>query len=364
MAAFQTQRQPESIWQKIVRECSDPWYTGLLDVYDDNWSLHGQNILSPTATMSDMRTGVQKNQVFSSLDAFKAYIREASIRQHWDLSVMRSNKKNVTLGCRSSSDCPFRVVCRTNKHYTYVTVVNDVHNCRTSSEGASATSAISRAEPSRVGFLVSEIPKFFDLNGTITAQQVVDAIKRYHGYEIAARQAQRALNQLQVRQRSGASNSATLYHDQTIEHPSNNAGVRGSNETNVWLQNQNFLPLAVSPTGALPPTNNMQENEHIIPQTTPTIPPRRSTGAAVPRASTSQMNTRSGGTRPVSRIQKQRANQNTNTQILFSEFKVEFTCTSCGATNTGVFPNMGRGTPNVHVPNMAPASSAKFNPNT
>ncbi|OJD14220.1 hypothetical protein AJ78_05406 [Emergomyces pasteurianus Ep9510] len=146
--------------------------------------------------MERMYTGLQKRQLFESLDAFKSFVRGASIRQRWDLSVIRSNRQSVALGCRSSPDCTFRVICRTNKNYTYVTSVTDTHTCRTTFD--SPVISIQRSQPSRLTFLMNEIPKFFDTNTKVSAQNVVVAIKRYYGTEVSHRQAHKALTKLEM----------------------------------------------------------------------------------------------------------------------------------------------------------------------
>ena len=301
-----------------------------------------------------MYTGIQKNQLFESLEAFKAFIRAASIRQRWDLSVIRSNKKNVTLGCRSTPDCPFRVVCRSNRHYTYVTVVNDAHTCRTSSGRAAAS--ISRSEPSRVGFLVGEIPKFFDLNENISPQQVVDAIKRYYGYEIAPRQAHRALSQLQARnlmERLDANTTGSL------QPPDPNSGhdIGAANETSGWLQNRGVVDMTVSSNEPLSTTDQTPQIQNVphqqIPSNMRQLPPAIQQ-PGINTSSTPHANGRSTIHRSPPRPQKRRLDQVNGGHVVLTDFKIEFTCTSCGAMNQSFFPNNG------HITNSVPTSAVEM----
>ncbi|KAJ5117137.1 hypothetical protein N7526_011246 [Penicillium atrosanguineum] len=148
--------------------------------------------------MTELYSGLHVGQRFTSLEDFKTVIRSISVRQHWELRVIRSNKKSVVIGCRSGANCFFRVVCRSNKNSTYITSLQDNHSCRRGEATAGMTPA--RSEASHVRFLLSEIPKLFDMNTRIKGQEVVDAVKRYHGYDISMRQAQRALTKLQPRQ--------------------------------------------------------------------------------------------------------------------------------------------------------------------
>ncbi|GAB1218374.1 hypothetical protein ATERTT37_007628 [Aspergillus terreus] len=166
--------------------------------------------------MSEMYSGLHVGQRFSSLEEFKALVRNISVRQHWELRVTRSNKKSVVIGCRSSSNCFFRVVCRANKNSTYISSLQDSHSCRRNE--SSASKAPVRSEVSHVRFLLAEIPKLFDITSSIKAQDVVDAVKRYHGYQISMRQAQRALIRLQQQQPQGQAERAETLESSGDDH--------------------------------------------------------------------------------------------------------------------------------------------------
>lgn len=337
--------------------------------------------------------GLQPRQLFPSLEAFKSYVREISIRQHWDLSVKKSNRRNVTLGCRSAPSCPFRVVCRANRHFNYVSVINDVHTCRSEAGGSTSHKSVSRSESSRVGFLVGEIMKFFDINQPITARQVVDTIKRFHGYDVAPRQAQRALNRLEadrIRGELGARGSTlmeslppqpsnvTVVNYNNANNNKNNASNNDSSsssnsnndimnnndientdnnnnnddDANLWSQNRDLVPIDVDPGINLQANNANPQTKNAGSQPSQAIQPQRYTVAAgsgtdeapdlgeVADETTEAPPRRRG--RPRGRTTR-RPVQVANSQVPISEFKIEFTCVCCGAANTGVFPNVGRG---------------------
>ncbi|KAK2744654.1 hypothetical protein FQN55_006572 [Onygenales sp. PD_40] len=301
--------------------------------------------------MEGMYTGIQKKQLFDSLESFKSFVRSASIRQRWELSVIRSNKKSVTLGCRSSSDCAFRAVCRTNKNYTYVTSANDVHTCRNSSENA-----ISRSEHSRVQFLMKEIPKFFDLNSKISAQQVVEAIKRYYGSDIAPRQAHRALLQLEMlkRKRQRNTNSSPLHP--ATEMSSEEIG--DSHHPDEWLHNQNILPLPIGSDDDLQATGGSHGHQITIQQPGPPVPaPASPPYNHVPISHVVQGS--DNRTRLALPPHDRHHDQDNSGPRVVTNLKVEFACGSCGAINQGFFPSHGQ------VMQAAPAncsSTATNNP--
>ncbi|CRG90481.1 Protein MMS22-like [Talaromyces islandicus] len=185
--------------------------------------------------MAEVVSGLLVGQRFESLEDFKSAIRNISVRQHWDLRVVRSNKKSVVLGCRSSPNCYFRVVCRANKNATHITSLQDHHSCRRNLGTTGSTPA--RSEASHVRFLLNEIPKLFDMKSKIKGQDVVDAVKRYHSYDISMRQAQRALTKLQPRQSSRGHGQTANREGSASQLHSTSTGQPGSNEAS-------FDPLA------------------------------------------------------------------------------------------------------------------------
>lgn len=328
--------------------------------------------------MTEMYSGLHVGQRFSSLEEFKTVIRSISVRQHWELRVARSNKKSVVIGCRSSANCFFRVVCRSNKNATYITSLQDSHSCPRGAESPSATPA--RSEASHVRFLLSEIPKLFDMKSKIKAQDVVDAVKRYHGYDISMRQAQRALTKLQPRH-TNSQGEQSLDLDMSAgepqspeQSPSESQGevaqaFREMSE-NRWLpdnlpsliddeniqQNEassNNLPAPPSGQQSLRPQPAVQhphianppllrQNTHPMDLSHPGA--EYQTTASLPVAVAEP---------PKDQPYTQRSDHTAIPQMILTNFKIEFTCTTCGSLNQSFFPNQGNATGANYMPHHA-----------
>lgn len=321
--------------------------------------------------MTEMYSGLHAGQRFSSLEEFKTVIRSISVRQHWELRVIRSNKKSVVIGCRSSANCYFRVVCRSNKNATYITSLQDSHSCRRSADSPAATPA--RSEASHVRFLLSEIPKLFDMKSRIKGQDVVDAVKRYHGYDISMRQAQRALTKLQPRQSDMQGDNILDMDmstgDQQSPGPSlaESQGEAGPSYRDIseprWLPDH--LPSAlmddasVNPTGSPdpvaaplppPPPTAHSVRPPQIPQPPSIGTPTQSVLSNDPRPIVSQqgMGYQTSTPLPVTAPEHPKPSgyppRNDHTavpQMVLTNFKIEFTCTTCGSLNQSFFPNQG-----------------------
>lgn len=315
--------------------------------------------------MTEMYSGLHVDQRFPSLEEFKSVIRSISVRQHWELRVIRSNKKSVVIGCRSGANCFFRVVCRSNKNTTYITSLQDSHSCRRT--GDSPTRTPVRSEASHVRFLLSEIPRLFDMKAKIRSQDVVDAVKRYHGYDISTRQAQRALIRLQSQDytnhndqslsldmSTGDQHSPT--QSQTESQGDAGPSYRDMSETR-WISDplQPTLMEDDAVNANEPPDNSVAPTpvqSVRVPQIPPPIggpgqsamgnDPRPmtvsqsgigySTAAALPIAGTSHF-------KPSD--YPPRNDHPGMPQMVISDFKIEFTCTTCGALNQSFFPNQG-----------------------
>lgn len=345
-----------------------------------------------------MYSGLHVGQQFSSLDEFKAVIRSISVRQHWELRVSRSNKKSVVIGCRSSASCYFRVVCRANKNATYISSLQDSHSCRRNAASPGTTPA--RAEASHVRFLLSEIPRLFDMKNKIKGQDVVDAVKRYHGYDISMRQAQRALIRLQPRnshsqnedvqsQDDSISDQQTPQQHQSEQHR-DGSEYSGLSE-NRWISDhlqsgimndayvqqsevqRNSGPPRPQPhIQALQHSQGVQHPPHAQRPAQVQIPPQ-----ARPRDRTPLTHTIGphGHLPPLASDQlhvpppmQPRPQEQPHPdghpaapQLVLTNFKIEFTCTSCGALNQSFFPNQGNVTrgndlsqnPGPNHPNIA-----------
>ncbi|KAJ5143185.1 uncharacterized protein N7515_001972 [Penicillium bovifimosum] len=309
--------------------------------------------------MTEMYSGLHVGQRFSSLEDFKTSVRSISVRQHWELRVARSNKKSVVIGCRSSANCLFRVVCRSNKNATYITSLQDSHSCRRSAESSAATPA--RSEASHVRFLLSEIPKLFDIKSKIRAQEVVDAVKRYHGYDISMRQAQRALTRLQPRHAEGEHENTldldmSAGEQQSPERSpgSQTGGAQAFREIseNRWLSehlppslvdDDNISPNETSSNHVPAPAPNPQALPPPIP--TPNPPSfnhdPHSMGIPQPEVGYQTAASLPVGVAGTPKEYAQRTDHNAVPQMVLTNFKIEFTCTTCGSLNQSFFPNQG-----------------------
>lgn len=358
--------------------------------------------------MAEVVSGLLVGQRFSSLEEFKSAIRNISVRQHWDLRVVRSNKKSVVLGCRSSPNCYFRVVCRANKNATYITSLQDTHSCRRNLASPGSTPA--RSEASHVRFLLNEIPKLFDMKSKIKGQDVVDAVKRYHGYDISMRQAQRALTKLQPRQSRGGHAHLADHEDHDIAHDPSSS-VRVNNDTSFdplgddrgWPENglpttlmeddsidhddspaettaaamvrvqQNNQSLASMSHHAQPgpsdtrslsvstmshhasqiaPLQASAQGPYVQPIQLP-VPPSPPKTQHLPslRHPHPQSHAQTRPQHPPPQHQQPtHTDHPVAAQLVLTNFKIEFTCTSCGALNQSFFPNQGNVTGGNYLP--------------
>ncbi|KAF7595049.1 hypothetical protein BBP40_007452 [Aspergillus hancockii] len=349
--------------------------------------------------MAEIYSGLHVGQRFASLEEFKALVRSISVRQHWELRVTRSNKKSVVIGCRSSNNCFFRVVCRANKNATYISSLQDSHSCR--SNAMSTTKTPVRSEVSHVRFLLNEIPKLFDMTNNIKAQEVVDAVKRYHGYEISIRQAQRALIRLQQQHtlnRGERANTLDSSGDdqQDSQLPPSEEPPEGSTYSSLsgqrWIPDnmqhdlmeadsiqqggiqrnpplqapqmrgeaiqQSHPPLQTShpvhTTAAVhhPPSIQSPEQISLGNPLNQQVPPHQPS-YAVP-APNPPSASQTGQAKPQRRLQTE--GHPATPQLVLTNFKIEFTCTTCGALNQSFFPNQGNVTGGSYL-SQPPVSS-------
>lgn len=332
--------------------------------------------------MTEMYSGLHVGQRFSSLEEFKTVIRSISVRQHWELRVIRSNKKSVVIGCRSSANCLFRVVCRSNKSATYISTLQDNHSCRRSADSPAATPA--RSEASHVRFLLSEIPKLFDMNTRIKGQDVVDAVKRYHGYDISMRQAQRALTKLQPRQADNqGDHSLDLDMSPVDQHSPAQSQPDSQGEAGpVYrdISENRWIPDPLQPALMDEDTVNTHESssERVAaprpPAPASTQPVRPPQMPQVPAIGTPSQSAIDNDSRPMSVSQPgvgyptaaplpvagpehaklpnypPRSGHPAVPQMVLTNFKIEFTCTTCGSLNQSFFPNQGDVTGGGYMP--------------
>jgi hypothetical protein len=338
--------------------------------------------------MTEMYSGLHVGQRFSSLEDFKTFIRSISVRQHWDLRVVRSNKKSVVLGCRSSPNCFFRVVCRANKHATYITSLQDTHSCRRNAASSGATPA--RSEASHVRFLLNEIPKLFDMKSKIKGQDVVEAVKRYHGYDISMRQAQRALTKLQPRQSRAHPDNSPEDEDEDDAPQSQSAPpapIPPGNETAFTDLTEDRWPHdGLSPTlmeggdmdqddsppdstaprqshtqpvsnishhNQASPSESMSVSHHapqinaLSPTPQPFVQPPQN---QLPASQSNPKPQRQQQPPPPAAPPQPQSGHPAAPHLVLTNFKIEFTCTTCGALNQSFFPNQGNVTGNSYLP--------------
>ncbi|GIJ98866.1 hypothetical protein Aspvir_000987 [Aspergillus viridinutans] len=341
--------------------------------------------------MTEMYSGLHVGQQFVSLEEFKSVVRSISVRQHWELRVTRSNKKSVVIGCRSSANCYFRVVCRANKNETYITSLQDSHSCRRHAASPGTTPA--RSEASHVRFLLNEIPKLFDLSHKIKGQDVVDAVKRYHGYDISIRQAHRALTKLQPRlphHHNEETRGRGLNGD---DHPGPQVHATPSVNGSIYsaISEQRWIPDNVHQPGFLekrpielsddPSSGSPQPAELTRDAVQPQLPSQRSQpvhGSSQvqlpPGAQPQEQIALNDGLRTTDEQQSdyilsaptvlsapqpgpsQSPQEPRNSghpsapQMILTNFKIEFTCTACGALNQSFIPNQGNLTAGAYLP--------------
>lgn len=343
-----------------------------------------------------MYSGLHVRQQFSSLDEFKTMIRNISVRQHWELRVSRSNKKSVVIGCRSSPNCYFRVVCRANQNATYISSLQDSHSCRRNATSPGTTPA--RAEASHVRFLLSEIPRLFDMRSKIRGQDVVDAVKRYHGYDISMRQAQRALTKLQPRQ-SQNQNELDHSHDGNAgcgrqrhqsEQQRDGSEYSGISEDR-WIPDQlqpglvdnGYVQHGEARHNPPPPPHQVQHAQrpnqvHHQPyiqrpaqvQALPQVPPQEQTPlnhSVPPHPHLSPLASEQVAAlpppppgQPNAQVQPQGGGHSGPPQMVLTNFKIEFACTTCGALNQSFFPNQGNVTNGSYLPQNPPPNTANI----
>ncbi|KAJ5888755.1 hypothetical protein N7495_008796 [Penicillium taxi] len=339
--------------------------------------------------MTENSSGLQVGQRFSSLEDFKTAIRSISVRQHWELRVIRSNKKSVVIGCRSTGNCFFRVVCRSNKNATYITSLQDNHLCQRSVNSPTRTPV--RSEASHVRFLLSEIPKLFDMKARIKAQDVVHAVKRYHGYDISMRQAQRALIKLQSQDSLNDDEQAMLDmntndQDSPTQSQSESQGDAGPAyqdlSENRWMTDPLQSSLMVDDdtvNSSESPSVHTHAQAHVHAQAhahahahahvstasaAQAGQPMQDSQIQQPPIRTAVQSNINTDPRPIGMSQQSggydtgasfpldpehpkppnyqpRNDHSGASQIVLTNFKIEFTCTTCGAMNQSFFPNQG-----------------------
>ena len=136
-------------------------------------------------------------QRFESLQAFKSALRSWAIEKSFNPAILDSDSRRVRAGCRSKPNCPFRARCNFNEKQgvATVTTLHDVHACKDSA-ASTETSAVSRAETSKLKFLIEAVPQLIHVDANTSTRAIIDAVKAKYGKEIALRQAQKVKSTL------------------------------------------------------------------------------------------------------------------------------------------------------------------------
>ncbi|KAL8803557.1 MAG: hypothetical protein Q9200_006166 [Gallowayella weberi] len=135
---------------------------------------------------------ITPDQVFPSLLAFKAALREWAIERNFTPHILDSDSHRVRAGCRTSPNCPFRIRCNWNdkRRTAKVTTCEDVHTCISTAQTL-AHQDIKRPETGRLKFLVDVVPQLLDVTVTTSTTAIIDAVERRYGQRIPLRQAQK-----------------------------------------------------------------------------------------------------------------------------------------------------------------------------
>jgi hypothetical protein len=230
--------------------------------------------------------------------------------------------------------------------------------------------------------LLSEIPKLFDMKSKIKAQDVVDAVKRYHGYDISMRQAQRALTKLQPRHAEGQGEEGldlemSAGEQQSPEQSPESQGDAGP--AYEELSESRWLPGHIQ--SSLIDDDNMPQDEttssHIPPPPSnpqalpaqaqhPPMPPQNQTPlthSSHPMTMPPGAEYQNTGPLPVAVAAPPkppnypRSDHTAVPQMVLTNFKIEFTCTTCGSLNQSYFPNQGNVTGASYIGHAIPNPS-------
>ena len=110
-----------------------------------------------------------------------------------------------------------------------MTTLHDVHTCRNTPLNTDSQ-VVSRAETSRLKFLIAAVPQLLNLDEETTPRAIIDAVKAKYGQEINLRQAQKVKASLcprssrkrsrtsQSHQRDGQSNRSSQQRQGSLTH--------------------------------------------------------------------------------------------------------------------------------------------------
>ena len=152
-------------------------------------------------------------QRFASLLDFKKALHEWAIERNFTPAILDSDTHRVRAGCRSSSDCPFRIRANYQEKngYARVTTVDDVHTC-ISSTGQIASQDIKRAVTCKLKFLVEVVPKLLTVDQETSTKAIIEVVERKYGQKIAIRQAQKVKALLAPKSKGPCIHCGKAYH--------------------------------------------------------------------------------------------------------------------------------------------------------
>ena len=141
-------------------------------------------------------------QTFANLADFKDALRQWAVERNWTPHILDSDSHRVRAGCRSSTDCPFRIRANysAKRGDAKVTTVDDVHNCEPfKNNGQLSHQNIKRAETGKLKFLVETVPKLMTVTLETSIHDIIAMIEQKYGQKIPTRQAQKVKGALVTR---------------------------------------------------------------------------------------------------------------------------------------------------------------------
>ena len=160
-----------------------------------------------------MSTTIVEGQTFPSLVAFKEALRIWAVERNFTPHILDSDSRRVRVGCRSSSDCPFRIRANFSEKRgnAKVTTCDDVHNCVSTAEHP-VSQTCKRPETGKLKFLIEAVPKLIDVREKMTVLIIQEAIERKYGQKLPVRQAQRVKRALEGKPKSPCSECHQMTH--------------------------------------------------------------------------------------------------------------------------------------------------------
>ena len=206
----------------------------------------------------------------------------------WILQIQSYRFVATDRNRRSTPSCVFRIRCNFNEKQGVATVssLHDVHTCKAASPNANAEArAVSRAETSKLKFLLEAIPQLITVESDTPTKAIIDAVRTKYGQELSLRQAQKVKASLCPRphEPSPRASGSLRHHDVQSSNDGSQQGQASSPTRHGQITNEDSrmqLDTEEPPmTGHEPIHNSRQQNADHVPKT-PLIPlPLQSTHA-------------------------------------------------------------------------------------